>query len=119
MEAGNMQFNEMQNLIVTGAARVNKEGLKHKILLSVLKLRKKINDFHNRILVAVSQNLELNKEECKELDHLVQVADTPAHFYVLMNMDKWVDRSKLIKNCRHCPMRYTKTVPCWRRHVVM
>lgn len=103
MEAGNMQFNEMQNLIVTGAARVNKEGLKHKILLSVLKLRKKINDFHNRILVAVSQNLELNKEECKELDHLVQVADTPAHFYVLMNMDKWVDRSKLIKKLSALP----------------
>lgn len=97
MESRRMRVNEIQNFIVAGSALVNKESIKHKILLCVLKLQTQINDFHNRILFSVSKNLELNQKERTELDNFVQVADIPVHFYALMNMDKWVDRNKLIE----------------------
>lgn len=94
-ENGRMRVNEASDFIIDGAGLVRDEKFRHRVLLSALKLGAGMNGFHNSLIIGVADGLKLDVEERAELDAFCRIAATPSHFYILMNLDRWVDKGVL------------------------
>lgn len=89
---GRMNINGFENFIVNGVKFSNSSQFKHKVLLQTLKLKDKISDVHNRLIIAASKDTIINQQESMHLKLLLESAQTPTQMYVLMNMNKWIGR---------------------------
>ncbi len=95
--------NEECDFISTGVRLSGGEKFKHKVLLTNLRLQAQIGAFNNRLIIDAVKNIDLNDEEHLELNKLCRIAETPTHFYVLMNLIKWIDVRSLTERLMAVP----------------
>ena len=95
MEDARRIISGASEFIICGVRLSANDCFKHKVLYQTLCLGNEIKGIHNSLIIAASKNLTVDEIEQNELKHLLDNATTATHMYVLMNMSKWIGRTKV------------------------
>ena len=86
------------DFIINSVELVHDTEFKQQIINECVTAPAKIDNFHNELLIAASNQLtSLNNTISGKIANLIDVAETPAQFYVLLNTQKVSDKNKLCR----------------------
>ncbi len=86
------------DFIIDSVGLVRDTEFKQQIINDCIAEPSKIDNFHNDLIIAASDRLtSFDNTISGKISKLIDVAETPAQFYVLLNMQKLIDKNELCR----------------------
>ena len=91
-----LDISKRQIFIENSVALIKDKNIKLQIIKNCLLQKEKIGHYCNSIIIHASKGIEVyDKETMLLLGHLLQIAKTSAHYFILLNMQNLINKKKL------------------------